>query len=348
MEQMDLCIVSCGIQSPTGIGAPMSIANVMAGISRITRNKTILDTKFAPVSLGTAQYLENKLPNSTRMVSLLIPALKEALEALQTIATPFKNIPLVLGLPKQRPGLDQALTGTLKTEIAEFNLRSKVQLIPEFICSDHDSGIMALNQAEQFLRENRSEMVLVGGVDSFISAKTIAWLEREGQLYCSANKNGYTPGEAAACFLVCAEKTALAYKLPIRAKVLKTATVKEPSASDPTLVNAGKGVSQAVAQVLAQLPEAERVQEIFCTLKGVRTEAKEFAFGMMEVGPRFEKPGEFTSLCQRWGDIGAASAPALIGYALEKRALEFAEGGYQLILTLSPGGSRSTALIRTT
>jgi 3-oxoacyl-[acyl-carrier-protein] synthase-1 len=324
----------------------MSIANVLAGISRISRVKDMRDKKFERVALGTAKYISTTESNLGRIKKLLMPAIQEAIAILNEHDKFPQPLNLIVGLPRHRPGLDRNLVDKLEKLIAAFNIGSKIKLIPEFICQDHDAGVIALQKIIQKQREN--EFTLIGGVDSFVSNETVTWMERENRLYCSTNKNGFTPGEAAACCLVCDETNALNHRLPIKARIFSSATAKEPSATDLELVNTGKGLSQAFGSVLEQLPENERVQEIFCTLKGVRTEAEEFAFSLMKISSQLESPGSFTSLSQRWGDIGAASAPALMVYAIEKKSLGYSKSGHHLVFTQSPGGSRSAVLIQTT
>jgi 3-oxoacyl-[acyl-carrier-protein] synthase I len=343
---MTLCIISHGLQSPTGTDASMSIANVLGGISRISRSKHMVDKELRPIPLGIAGYFKPTLPNSARIKNLLLAAIEESLHVLKDLPKAPKTIRLLVGLPTARPGLDEDLESGLKQAIEEFYPTDSLHLDPEFIRRDHDSGIVGLEKVEGLCIENPDQPVLVAGVDSFVSRETIHWMVRSNVIYCSDNKRGYTPGEAASCCLVCSEQAAETYRFSVKAKIVRMATVFEPSKIDTNLVNAGKGLSGALTSVLESLPENETVQEVFCTLKGIREESTEFAFSTMSVGHRLEKPGEYTSLCQRWGDIGAASGPALIIYAVEKRELEFSESGYNLVFTISPGQSRSAALIK--
>ncbi|MBU3916422.1 hypothetical protein KKA14_12880, partial [bacterium] len=216
----------------------------------------------------------------------------------------------------------------------------------EFIREDHSSGMIALEKAREEIQNGDYEFCLVAGVDSFVSEKTIEWLERENQLKCSTNKNGYTPGEAASCLLVCDELTANRYELPVKAKILDVVSSEELAFAGSGIPTTGKGLSTAISGVLKSLEEGEKVHETFCTLKGLRREAEEFGYSNMIAGPFLRKPGEYSSLASCWGDVGAASATALICYAIEKNSLGFAEGPNNLIFTISSGKSRSAALIR--
>jgi hypothetical protein len=175
----------------------------------------------------------------------------------------------------------------------------------------------------------------------------VEWLEEQRLLKCSTNRNGFTPGEAACFCLLCSEQTAKQYQLPIKARIIRAAIAREPYLPGSEIPTAGKGITTAIATVLQSLPENAQVAETFCTLKGLRHEVEEFSFSIVKTGQKIQQPGVYTTLISNWGDIGAASAPALICYAAEKKELGFAEAGHHLIFTMSPGGSRSAALIQT-
>lgn len=347
-QTMELCIVNYGMLSPTGINASMSIANVLTGISRKMRFGGIEDMKFVPVTLGVAEYINKDHSNSERMYKLMERAFEESVSAIKGKNPYASPVRLYLGLPKPRPGLATDLKRLMTEEVHLLEIKTGLKLSVEFIFEDHDSGIVALSKAAKEIDTGTFNFVVIGGVDSFVSQKTIRWLENEKRLKCSTNSSGFTPGEAAAFCLLCNNQTAESLELAVKARILSAATKEEPNTPDTGIQTSGQGLSMAIAEALSPLAEDEQIDETFCTLKGLRYEAEEFAFSIPPNGRKLKNPGEFTSLQMNWGDIGAASVPALICYAIEKRDLGFAEAGNNLIFTLSPGKSRSAALIRTT
>jgi len=335
------------MQSPTGTDVFMSIANVMAGIARVSRFKDIEDTKFKPVSLGMAKYLDDCHDNNTRFLKLLQPALEETTRVLDGKSHHPFRITIYLCLPQKRPGLDESLLDSLQNTIKDFEYRSRFNIKTEVIREDHDSGMLALAKVRHEIKRDVCDFCLVAGVDSFVSDETVKWLERANHLKCSTNRNGYTPGEAASCILLCNELIADKYDLPVKARILAEASVEEPAFFGSGVPTTGKGLSTAMNQVLKSLPEGEKVNEIFCTLKGLRHEAEEYGYCNLTSGSYMQKPGEFFSLVDCWGDVGSASATSLICYAVIKNELGFADGPNNLIFTLSPGKSRSAALLKT-
>jgi 3-oxoacyl-[acyl-carrier-protein] synthase-1 len=344
---LDLCVVNYGLRSPTGTDAAMSIANVLTGICRKMRFSTIEDSNFEPVTLGVAEYLDKTATLSERTFRLLEGAWKEVIETFSQINRKVPVLKLFLGLPASRPGMDSNFLQRLQAKLQHLEILNDINLSTNYIREDHDAGIFALAKASDYLRSGAGEFVLIGGADSCVSQETVDWLEEKQWLKCSTNRKGYTPGEAACFCLLCAEQTAKAYNMPIKTRILTVATEQEPNLPGSEQPTAGRALTGAIASVLEFLPANEQIAETFCTLKGLPHEAEEFALTLSRIGNRFSHPGEFTTFQMNWGDIGAASVPALICYAAEKKALGFADPGHHLIFSLSPGGSRSAALIQT-
>jgi 3-oxoacyl-[acyl-carrier-protein] synthase-1 len=325
----------------------MSIANVMAGIARVGSIEGIEDDRCNPVPMGIAGYLETYYSNRTRITKLLGPSVAEATKLLEVKLAGTLSLQVILCLPKERPGLDEAAVSELESQLREMALRSNFKISISIIREDHSGGLLALEKLVKTLEETEEEFFLISGVDSFIDGDTAKWLERNGELKCSTNPEGYTPGEAAASILLCRERTAATYDLEIKAKLLAIASATERSLPGSEVPTTGIGLSTAIKEVLQHLPEGEQVCGSYCTLKGLRYESEEHAYSNIVAGPSLKKPGEYASLATSWGDVGAASAPALICYASEKQQQGFGEGDYHLIFTLSPGGSRAAALIQT-
>jgi hypothetical protein len=257
------------------------------------------------------------MANTQRINALLLTSLAETLQVFSDCQQFPKTIHLIVGLPNDRPGLEKDLEKIVENSLKEFRHSNDLSLPVEFVRRDHGSGLIGLQKAKTICQENREAFVLVACADSFVSKETIDWLERSNQLYCSSNKNGFTPGEASACCLVCTDEMAQKYRLPIRAKLLEVSYKLEAAKMNDTLVNAGKGLSEAIGAVLEPLPEGESVQEVLCTLKGIREEASEYGLSNMAMGKYMKKPGEYLSLCPCWGDIGVASATALLACVAE-------------------------------
>lgn len=323
----------------------MSISTVLANIARIFTFRQIEDKHFNPISLGISRYLPDDLPLSKRFTTLMVPALDEAIGPLKKMTPDIDSIPVLIGLPKQRPGLDEDLESIVISEFNRSDTALNSRYTVEFIREDHDSGCLGMREAERRLSSDEADVIVAGGVESYIDPRTIEWLENQKRLKCTSNRYGFIPGEAAAFCLLSTQTFAEKNDLPVKARIRAISTAKETALPGSDTPVTGKALTQVLCDVLTSLPEEKTVAEIFCTLSGLRPEAEEFAYSLYRIGKFLDKPGEYSSVAGYWGDIGAASAPALIGYAVEKTALGYGEGPYNLVFTQSPEGSRSAVLL---
>lgn len=344
---MTISILGYGMQSPTGLNAPMSIANVLAGISRKITIAKYEDIKFKPITLGMADYIDQEYDHTTRMKKMAEAAFKESVQPLLNHASKGSSIKLYLGVPNNRPGLDNELENILDGLFQSLGFGLNLNLQWEYFKEDHDSGLIAGTKAIEDLQNKATQFAIVGGVDSYHSLETIKWLEKEKLLKCSTNRQGFTPGEAAAFIVLSTGETRFQLQIPEKAKILSIATATVPQDDSVDRIERGEELQSVIQQTLSQLPEDQYIKETFCTLRGLHYEAEEYAFTVPQTGHLFNNPGEYTSPVMNWGDIGAASAPALIAYATEKCLLGLSDAGHQLVFTMSLGGSRSAALIQT-
>jgi 3-oxoacyl-[acyl-carrier-protein] synthase-1 len=329
----------------TGTDLSMSIANVLAGIPRISESENWVDMKFEPLSLGLARYLGDDYETVFRCIELCRSALDDVLSVFKRIDIDHKTVPALIGLPHNRAGLDHTLDLRITAAIADYKCPNGLRIETRIMHEDHSSAMIAFDQALTILDTNQAEFVLVGGIESYIHNDTLRDLEEKKLLKTSYNNSGLIPGEAASFCLLCSDNTAEKYQLKSLALINRFSTHREihlPGSSEPTT---GAAITQAIKDVLDVLPEGEVVNEVFCSLTGSNQEAEEYGYAMMQNGLKIERPAEYSSTYSYWGDVGTAIGPALIGYAIEKHRLGLSTGANHLVLAFSPEGKRSAVLL---
>src|SRR5262249_36007090 len=131
----------------------------------------------------------------------LAMAIEDCLETGQVKQS--QPIPLLVGLAEPgRPGGGAEWSDSI---IRAVEARLETQFDPArsaTVPKGHTSGFEALRQARALLAEPGVPACLVCGVDSYVNAASLLWLERHGRLKTPANSDGLIPGEAAACALV--------------------------------------------------------------------------------------------------------------------------------------------------
>ncbi len=108
--------------------------------------------------------------------------------------------PILLCLAEEdRPGRpipDPAAFGRLVAEILSLPALPRLQVI----CHGRPSGFVALDRARRLLAAGE-DPVLILGVDSYLTAQSVAHYLGQSRLLVPGNANGFIPGEAAAAVL---------------------------------------------------------------------------------------------------------------------------------------------------
>ena len=329
----DIVVVSCGLRTPIGTNTALSAAGVRAKVSRLMAHRYLRDEEQEAIYIGQALYIDEEQEGIERHLQLAEPAISEALSQLPQGAG---EVRCFVGLPELRAGLPENLQHVLLKD------RSS-----EFISHGHASGLMALEKGMRCLESGEAEFCLVGGIDSYINPFTLKELERIGRLYCSYQKKGFTPGEAAGFCLLCTRFTAEKFGLSYSA-IIRSVAVTEESAYWETKQNCkGKGLSKAVGEVLKSLPQGEGIGKIYTTLNGEKYHLTEFGYTLARFTEKIIDGKNFIAPVDCWGDIGAASAPVFIGLVTEAARKGYAEGAFSLICTSSLGKLRAAALLET-
>ncbi len=288
--------------------------------------------------VAQAPWLGDEPDCARRMRTLAEPALREALAFLAP-RVPLSRLKLLvlLGLPAPRPGLSEEQNQWLVRSLHEALRPGVGNLTVEAVSADHASAPRALERACQQLAERRVDACLVGGVDSFLCAETLNWLEAQGRLFTARNPRGAIPGEAAAFCLLMLSSECRRLGLSLLAGVSGVATAQEPAPLGSRAVCTGSGLSQAFQTVLAKLAPEVRVDHVLCDLNGEPYRADEFAFTLARTSERFVRPGSFRTPVDCWGDVGAASGALLWVLAISAWQRGYAPG--PLILASASSGA---------
>jgi|CXWL01.1.fsa_nt_gi 3-oxoacyl-[acyl-carrier-protein] synthase-1 len=340
-------IVGVGACTALGADAPSTAAAVRAAIAGFGDHPYMIDKAGDPMVVARASYLLESPSTAEHFAALAIPAAKEALSPLTEGKKQVTGIPLILGLPPTRPGrpanLDTEMAERFKSELGGGALLSAVRAVP---CG-HTSGLAALEQGWRLIRSGDIDACLIGGVDSYEDADTLEWLDELEQLHSNTNKWGFIPGEAAGFVLLSSAQFAQKHKLPNLGEVLEVALAQEKNLIKTEAVCIGEGLSAAVRQVLEAMTSKEKpIHQTLCDLNGERYRATEFGYTLTRTGNRFADAGEYTAPADCWGDVGAASAPLLIGLAVAAGQKGYAAGPNTLIWASSEAGERAAAIIR--
>src|SRR5690349_6153785 len=185
----ELSILGCGARTPLGFDRRSSAAAVRAGIAVIAEHPSMVDRFGEPMKVARDAALDPDLDGPERLLALAVPAASEALAPLEgvgkapkvTIAVsfgekrPYLNIGTVEAVGK---ALRDALHGSIKIERVLHGM------------GGHAGGILAMEDARRLIAEGRADLVLAGGVESYLSRDTLEWLDDNEQLHSEGNIYG--------------------------------------------------------------------------------------------------------------------------------------------------------------
>lgn len=338
----NIAVLAAGGRTPLGFDLPASAAAVRAGISGIGDHPYMIDRYGLPMKVTRDIGLDIAATGPDRAIPLAVSA---ATEALRGLAPRSARIDLLLSTgearPGQSPGFPDAVLNALTDELgARFEVTGGV------IAGGHAGGLTALHHAARALAENRAELCLVGGVDSYLQPETLEWLDAREQLHSEGNIYGFCPGEGAGFCLLA--RTGTAARLGLRPRLMCRATAigTEPNPIQTETVCLGEGLGGVLAELRDTRPEGARpVDAITCDMNGERYRANEYGFAVLKSSGLCRDAADVLTPADCWGDLGTATGPLAIGLAVEAQLRGHAKGPTTLVWASSEGGARAAALL---
>ncbi len=193
-------IVATGMVCSVGLSAVSACAAIRAKVAKFD-DLPYADNQGEPIVGAAVPGLEPGRTGCERLVELLALAIEDCLESGRIKQT--DRIPILVGLADPgRPGGGEAWANGI---VRDVQTRLKIRFHPERsspIAKGHTSGFEGLRRARELFQDPTIAACLVCGVDSYINARTLLWLEGQSRLKTPDNSDGVIPGEAAACVVV--------------------------------------------------------------------------------------------------------------------------------------------------
>ncbi len=339
----DIVVVGLGAATAIGESALATAAAVRAGIPNFAEHPYMIDSRGDPFVAAMAPYLASVLENERRMIELARMAAKDAMAVVVAVSD-LREVGMIVGLPSPRPGLRPDLVTRVGQQLANETFDgirvTGVKVLPH----GHSAGLMAIGTACRELRDGTAAFLLAGGVDSYIDADTLEWLDDCERLHIPTNAWGFLPGEAAGFCLLCSVATAERHGLKVLGKIAAMATANEPNRIYTETVCIGEGLTQVVRRVLGFMPQGAKIDATLCDQNGEAYRADEFGFMLARTSEGFVNPSDFEAPADCWGDVGAASGPLFVVLAAMAAKKGYAKGPRTLLWTSSESGERSAVL----
>lgn len=330
-----------GLVCSVGMSAEAACAAMRAGIAGFDE-LPYCDNNGEPIIGAAVPELESGLSRAERLVEMLALALAETLGNVQL--DPLENIPLIVCLAEpDRPGggahLAQGIVRTLEQKL-------KVNFHPSqsgTIATGHTAGFRALRVARRLLDEDGISACLVCGVDSYINALSLNWLDQLERLKTNEESDGVIPGEAAAAILVTASPLNAVERM-VRAAGLGFSNEDAPVLSDEVI--RGIGLATAARDALADAKIS--MQDIDFRISDITGESYGFKEQILAIARlmrvvKAELP--IWHAADALGDTGAAAGCCQLIMSAFGFGLGYAPGQRALCCTSAVGGARAVAVV---
>ena len=335
-------ILAAGMVTAVGLDAASSCAAMRARLDGFR------ETRFLGSGgewlVGAPVPLPRNWIGTKRLAHLAAAAICEIFEKVPD-AEGRTSLILCLAEP-DRPGrLPPDVTAFLRQvgEIAQLPAHARARIVAH----GRPSGFVALAQARR-LFERGEEYVMIVGVDSYLTTLSIAHYLAEERLLTPANHNGFIPGEAAAAIL-CSARHPGRLVLTGLGLAREEAHIYNRKGEDGLdLPLRGDGMTRAYKAAL---------EEAGVTLAGVEYRISDLigdAFFFRQTAlahMRLERGRtEFQDLWspgEGLGNIGAAVAPLMLGWALAAVKKDYCPGSPLLIEASGDDGACGATVLQT-
>jgi len=255
--------------------------------------------------------------------------------------------PILLCLAEEtrpgRPIADPAALAGLLAEILGLTTPPRLQIIAH----GRPSGFVALDRARRLIAAGEDPVVILG-LDSYLTAQSIAHYLGQNRLLHPANANGFIPGEAAAAILCTAAPG------PLRVAGLGLA--REPAhiyntegENGQPLPMRAEGMTRAHEMALAQA--GCRHSDLVLKMGDLIGEAywfKQMALAMLRLQRERSPVQPIWSLAASLGNIGAAAGPVLLAWAMTAAVRGYVPPGPIILEASGDDGACGAAVVHRT
>ena len=318
-EQPKLYIAGIGMITPVGANTAMTAAAVRAGVSAYEASDNFsyraepLTMARIPQDVFTqCNVVIDEGGYNNHIIKMAILAAREALSGHKI----SKPIPLLLSIPEDSPNntyIDQNIL--IKHLTNQKDLPLQPGLVRCF-SAGRAGGIQALTYAQQYLYHQRADLVLLGGSDSHWIYPRLGELDLADRLLSPGNMDGFAAGEGAGFLLLTSHQQLAMTRGNHIIALSPPGLADEPGHLYSKEPYRGDGLDQAFKLALANIPEGS-IASIYSSMNGENHWAKEYGVAFVRNKDYFRDSVRIEHPTDCFGDLGAATAPVLIGLAAE-------------------------------
>lgn len=222
-------------------------------------------------------------------------------------------IPLMLAMPEPEFG-PTTPHGLLTANLAEHCAPAFSPELTRSFHSGRAAGIEAIDFAFHYLHAHL--LIMIGASDSPIHPDRIEKLNQQDRLLTSQSRDSFAPGEGAAFLLLTSDPQFAMVKNNHIITLHPPGIAEETGHMYSQETYRGEGLDQAFKKALAHQPD-ESIDRIFSSMNGENFWAKEYGVAYLRSKIKFTEAAKIEHPADCYGDLGCATATALIAMAAE-------------------------------
>lgn len=339
-----IVVVGVGGRTCLGVDLPSSVAAVRAGISNFQEHPYLVDQFLEPMVVAYDTTFDLAVTGHNRAVELGVSAALDALRPLLETGRGPLPISFITSTSELRPGLIDGFAASVHSTVARRLGDMMTMEGGGSMAAGHAGGLMGMLHASNSLRKGSAKFCLVGGIESYLEAETLEWLDDRDQLHSEMNKFGFCPGEAAAFCLLTTHRTAAEYKLAPLVQIIDVVAAHEENRIKTETVCIGEGLGAAFKS-LFENNSVGQVERIICDMNGERYRGNEYGMAVLRNPGLFKDAADVETPADCWGDVGAASGPLYVGMVAEATTRGYSKGPLSIVWASSESGGRAAALL---
>lgn len=346
-----LYLAGMGMVTATGSEVPMVAAFAQAGINRYSLSRFI-DEQGQPIRLALVPdevFASPKwdLDEGDHHNEPQDRAIKMALYALAQLqkqnALP-EPAPLLLAMLEPELHSDCLPLGKLKTNLAASGHQWLDPQLLRCLHSGRAAGIEAVNFAYQYLAEAYPEGIVIGGSDSPCDYPRLDVLDGQARLLSLGPNDGFCPGEGAAFIVLTRHPAnALVHNGQV-VRIHQPGLAQEPGHWFSDEPYRGEGLDLAFKAALKNY-QGPPIHSIYSSMNGERYWAKEYGVAVTRNGAHLSDEVRIVHPAEYYGDLGSATAPALIALAAYDLLHFTPQASTHLVYSSSDTGLRGALLV---
>lgn len=344
--RQDAHIVATGLRCAVGLSSESAAAAIRAGISQVSEHSYLTDTVGDKVLCACEPSIDPLTVGSDRLAQLVELGLLEISGKLIEVNALPKDLTVLLALPETRPGFDPDDAVQVTRSLASRSIPGAASIQVEHVGEGHAGAVSAVRKAIDLIATGKQELVIAGGVDSYLETSTVNWLDAELRLARPGVRSGFPPGEGVALIALAGSAICNRLKLQSLAHIRGVACAQEhrDPKSDTGLL--GEALAEAVLEATRNLglPQ-ELITDTYGDINGELARSHDWGFALIRTAACFRDGTDYVSFAGQCGDVGAATAALGCVLATEAWRFDCASGPRALVWAGSWGGLRGAVVL---